>query len=203
MRCTALFAILAATATHFVQADAPSGHEVEIESIAFAGSGCPAGSVSGQLSSDLTTLTLLFADYVAQAGSGVPPIDYRKNCQLNVKVRYPQGWQWSIFKADYRGYAYLPQGGDGTCKSTYYFSGSSQQMSSAVTLVGPYDNNYLKTDEFNDISLVWSPCGIESMLNINAEVLITPLNLTAAALMTVDSTDLSFHQVQYLQWSKC
>jgi hypothetical protein len=107
----------------------PSGHEVEIVGLAFAGSGCPAGTVSGQLSTDLTTLTLLYAEFVAQAGSGISPSNYRRNCQLNVKLRYPQGWQFSVFKADYRGYAQIPAGDTGTCKATYYFSGDSRQVS--------------------------------------------------------------------------
>lgn len=107
---------------------APSGHDVEIESIAFAGSGCPAGSVSGQLSSDLTTITLLYASFIAQSGSGVPASSYRTNCQLNVKLKYPSGWQFSVFKADYRGYAQIPSGSTGTCKATYYFSGDSSQV---------------------------------------------------------------------------
>ena len=105
----------------------PSGHEVQITGLAFAGSGCPAGSVSGQLSTDLTTLTLLYASFVAQAGNGIEPSNYRRNCQLNVKLKYPQGWQFSVFKADYRGYAQIPAGDTGTCKATYYFSGESRQ----------------------------------------------------------------------------
>jgi len=108
-------------------AGGPSGHEVQITGIAFAGSGCPAGSVSGQLSTDLTTLTLLYANFVAESGKNVPASNNRKNCQLNVKLRYPQGWQFSVFKADYRGYAQIPQGDTGTCKATYYFSGDSKQ----------------------------------------------------------------------------
>jgi len=106
----------------------PSGHEVQITGIAFAGSGCPAGSVSGQLSSDLTTLTLLYASFVAKSGKGIPSSSYRKNCQLNVKLKYPSGWQFSVFKADYRGYAQIPSGDTGTCKATYYFSGDSRQV---------------------------------------------------------------------------
>jgi hypothetical protein len=107
----------------------PSGHEVQITGIAFAGSGCPAGSVSGQLSSDLTTITLLYANFVAESGKGIPASNYRKNCQLNVKLKYPSGWQFSVFKADYRGYAQIPSGDTGTCKATYYFSGDSKQAS--------------------------------------------------------------------------
>ena len=106
----------------------PSGHDVSITGVAFAGSGCPAGSVAGQLSGDSTTLTVLYDSFVSQAGPGVKVSEYRKNCQLNVKLKYPQGWQFSVFKADYRGYAQIPQGDTGTCKATYYFSGDSKQV---------------------------------------------------------------------------
>jgi hypothetical protein len=113
--------------------DEPSGHDVSITGVAFAGSGCPAGSVAGQLATDLTTLTLLYDSFVSQAGPGIQASEYRKNCQLNVKLEYPQGWQFSVFKADYRGYAQVPEGDTGTVKSTYYFSGDSKQVSYSST----------------------------------------------------------------------
>lgn len=181
----------------------PSGNEVQITGIAFAGSGCPAGSVSGQLSTDLTTITLLYASFVAQAGKGLSASNYRKNCQLNVKLRYPSGWQFSVFKADYRGYAQIPKGDTGTCKATYYFSGDSKQITSTLTIKGPYDDNYLKTDQFGVESTVWSPCGVEGLLNINSEIRLSPADSSKNALLTVDSTDLKFTQIHYLQWQKC
>ncbi|KAK3897752.1 hypothetical protein C8A05DRAFT_19540 [Staphylotrichum tortipilum] len=189
----------------------PSGHEVQITGLAFAGSGCPAGSVSGQLSSDLTTLTLLYANFVAQAGNNISPSNYRKNCQLNVKLKYPSGWQFSVFKADYRGYAQIPSGDTGTCKATYYFSGDSRQVwlfalahiSSTMIIKGPFDDNYLKTDQFGVESTVWSPCGVEGLLNINSEVRLSPQDAVKPALLTVDSTDLRFKQIHYLQWQTC
>ncbi|KAK0708653.1 hypothetical protein B0H67DRAFT_557082 [Lasiosphaeris hirsuta] len=184
-------------------AGGPSGHDVEITGIAFAGSGCPAGSVSGQLSTDLTTLTLLYTSFVAQAGKNIAASNYRKNCQLNVKLRYPSGWQFSVFKADYRGYAQIPSGDTGVCKATYYFSGESRQISSTLTIKGPYDDNYIKTDQFGVESTVWSPCGIEGLLNINSEVRLSPQDSNKAALLTVDSTDLKFKQIHYLQWQTC
>ncbi|KAK4040135.1 hypothetical protein C8A01DRAFT_46456 [Parachaetomium inaequale] len=201
----ALFSGLAAASPIIVDnlADQPSGHDVQIIGLAFAGSGCPAGSVSGQLSSDLTTITLLYADFVAQAGNNISPSNYRKNCQLNVKLKYPSGWQFSVFKADYRGYAQIPTGDTGTCKATYYFSGDSRQISSTMTITGPYDDNYIKTDQFGVESTVWSPCGLEGLLNINSEVRLSPMDAVKPALMTVDSTDLRFQQVHYLQWQKC
>ncbi|KAH8658029.1 hypothetical protein BX600DRAFT_514552 [Xylariales sp. PMI_506] len=181
--------------------DPPSG--VTIKGISYAGSGCNAGSVSGALSSDSTTITLLYDSFIAQTGSGIEPADGRKNCQLNVQLALPQGWQFSVFKADYRGYAYLQSGYQGVSKATYYFSGETDQVESTMTITGAFDDNYLKEDEFGLESTVWSPCGEEGLLNINSEVRITPLGGTTSGLMTVDSTDLKFTQVHYLQWQEC
>ncbi|KAM0818212.1 hypothetical protein AB5N19_04021 [Seiridium cardinale] len=179
----------------------PSG--VTIEGISYAGSGCNAGSVAGAISNDLSTVTLLYDSFIAQAGSGIQPAEARKNCQLNLQLALPQGWQFSVFKADYRGYAYLQKGDKGVIKSTYYFSGDSTQVSAQQTLKGDYDDNYLKTDEFGLESTVWSPCGEEGLLNVNSEVRVTPLNTNNTALLTVDSTDLKFTQIHYLQWQEC
>lgn len=127
----------------------PSG--VTIEGISYAGSGCNAGSVAGAISSDLSTVTLLYDSFIAQAGAGIQPAEARKNCQLNLQLKLPQGWQFSVFKADYRGYAFLQQGDKGVIKSTYYFSGDSSQVRCSsegtndffnkMTNIGPIDRS--------------------------------------------------------------
>ncbi len=124
----ALLAGAAAAAPTLTERDAPNGHDVQIEGFTFGGSGCPAGSVGSQLSTDLTTLTLIYDQFIAQAGPNVQPKDYRKNCQVNVKIHFPQGWQFSVVQADYRGHATLPKGDTGSVNANYYFSGSTQQV---------------------------------------------------------------------------
>jgi hypothetical protein len=54
-----------------------------------------------------------------------------------------------------------------------------------LTIKGAFNNNYLKTDEFDLETTVWSPCGEEGLLNINSEVRLTPLDSDTAALLTV------------------
>jgi hypothetical protein len=51
------------------------------------------------------------------------------------------------------------------------------------------DDNYLKHDEIDAVSMVWSPCGEQGMLNIKSEVRIAPLATTGLNLLTVDSFD--------------
>ena len=85
--------------------------------------------MSSQFSGDRTTVTLIFDSYIASIGPGIAVTEQRKNCQLNVDITYPGGFQYSVLSADYRGYASLQKGVSGTLKSTYYFSGSQDQVS--------------------------------------------------------------------------
>lgn len=60
---------------------------------------------------------------VASIGTGVPITENRKNCQLNINLQYPPGFQYSIFSTEFRGYAGLSANVTGTQSATYYFSG--------------------------------------------------------------------------------
>lgn len=121
-------AALAASNPLPVPQDGPSGHEIEIAGVTYGGTGCPDGTVQGLLTDDKTTLTLSFDAYTVQSGPAIPATDRRKFCQLQLKLRYPSGFQYSIFGADYRGYASLEKGVTGTTQSTYYFSGQQNQV---------------------------------------------------------------------------
>jgi hypothetical protein len=98
------------------------------DQVAYGGTGCPQGSVASAISGDKTTMTLIFDEYVASIGPDVAATENRKNCQLNIDIYYPGGFQFSVLSADYRGYASLEKGVTGTQKSTYYFSGQTEQV---------------------------------------------------------------------------
>ena len=66
------------------------------------------------------------------------------------------------------------------------------------------NGDYLKHDEADSTSIVWSPCGAAGMLNINSQVRLDNSKApTATGLLTTDSTDLKFTQVVYVQWQAC
>jgi hypothetical protein len=175
--------------------------------------------MSSQISSDRSVVTLIFDSYIASIGPGIAVTEQRKNCQLNVDLEYPGGFQYSVLSADYRGYSAIQKGVTGTLKSTYYFSGQTAQVSfksllSATTantlqtsteyvFQGPVNGDYLKHDEADSTSIVWSPCGAAGMLNINSQVRLASSVSSATGLLTTDSTDLKFTQVVYVQWQKC
>jgi len=102
--------------------------QVTIRGVSYGGTGCPQGSMSSQISSDRTIVTLIFDSYIASIGPGISVTEQRKNCQLNVDINYPGGFQYSVLSADYRGYSSIQKGVSGTLKSTYYFSGQTAQV---------------------------------------------------------------------------
>lgn len=59
----------------------------------------------------------------------------------------------------------------------------------AADYIGPMSKNYIKHDEVDSASTVWSPCGEQGMLNIKSEVRISPMDTTTMNLLTMDSFD--------------
>src|SRR5690606_5732798 len=88
----------------------PNPREVYVHSISYGGSGCPQGSVGSSFSNDRKSFTLIFDSFVAYSGAGVPITEARKNCQLNINLRLPNGFSYSVASFDYRGYVSLPRG---------------------------------------------------------------------------------------------
>lgn len=183
-------------------ADAPT--YVRVRSISYAGSGCPAGSVAKNVSQDRQAFTLLFDQYIAEVGPGVPFIQRRKNCQLTVDLDFPSGWTYTVVTVDTRGYIAADPGTNVTQQSSYYFQGQARTARASSSAWGPLDENYQLRDVVGVSSLVWSPCGERRALNINTEVKASnSANPSGHALITTDSIDGSLKQIYALQWARC
>lgn len=181
----------------------PNPSQVYINSISYGGTGCPQGSVGDYISDDRQTFTLIFDSYVASIGPGVPATENRKNCQLNLDLQYPSGFQYSVFTTQFRGYAALDKGVSGLQKATYYFSGQADQVSSQTTFTGPVSSDYAVSDSVPFTSTIWSPCGQALPLNINSQVRLTSSVSGATGLLTDDSIDGHIQFIVGIQWQKC
>ena len=127
----------------------PNPSQVSINGIVYGGTGCPQGSLGSFISADRQTyvlspystradggtlltlnlrFTLIFDDYVASIGPGVGITENRKNCQLNINLEYPSGFQYSVFSQVYRGYVELDAGVSALQEATYYFSGGTASL---------------------------------------------------------------------------
>jgi hypothetical protein len=145
---------LVVSATLFVAlqsfADEPNAQEIFIRSIKYAGSGCPANSVSSSISGDGQAFTLIFSQYVAEASPVAAPPASRKICHVDLDLAVPSGWSFSISHVDYRGYAHLDEKVFGLHRSAYSFPGFSRRVATGLQFFrGPYDGDFTSRAEPN------------------------------------------------------
>ncbi|WP_017558187.1 DUF4360 domain-containing protein [Nocardiopsis baichengensis] len=183
--------------------DPPPPGKVEIDLVNANGSGCAPGTAATSVAPDKTAFTVTYSEYLAQAGGGASPIDRRKNCQLAVLVSVPQGYTYAIARAEYRGYADLADGAEGTQKASYYFQGMPETEAVTHELPGPYQDNW----QFNDRAnvAIYAPCNAERNFNINTELRVDAGDSDPDELsfMAMDSTDASITTTYVFSWKKC
>jgi len=185
---------------------APPTENMTIQIVTVNGSGCSEGTTALAVSDDNTAFTLTYSDFLAQVGVGARPTDFRKNCQLNLKVQVPQGFSYAIARVDYRGFAYLADGAIGTEKASYYFTGMPQTGDQIHSFPGPLTDNWQVSDTTPLAALVWSPCGELRNLNINTELRVyagTSDLTTTTSFMNMDSTDVEISTMYHFAWKQC
>lgn len=203
-------AVLAASAmvpAAFVPSDdvPPPTGRITIDVATVNGSGCPAGTAAVAVSPDNTSFTVSYSEYLAKVGPGVDPTEFRKNCQLNLKVNIPQGFTYGIASADYRGFAHLAQGATGLEKASYYFQGMSETHSSEQPFAGPFSDNWQVTDQTEVGAVVFKPCGEQRNFNINTELRVDAgtSDPSATSFMSMDSTDGNIETTYHFEWKEC
>lgn len=185
-------------------ADAPP--YVRVRSISYAGTGCPAGSVSQNVSSDNQAFTLLFDQFVAEIGPGIPLSKNRKNCQIAVDLDFPSGWSYSVATLDYRGFVSLEAGARAEQSAAYYFQGQAATARLSTPMYGPVNRDFQIRDTLGVAAAVYSPCGLQRALNINTQLRLVA-NPGASGYIANDSIDGQFQThtlYRYgLTWQRC
>lgn len=173
----------------------------KIANIISGGSGCPQGTIDINFTDNKILPIYFNKEFTAAIGPGVAADQQRKNCQINMKLQYSPGYQYAVYSADYVGYGDLDAGVKGTVKANYYFSGQTDQVSSALQLQGPFTGRYTKHD---DVALsIWSPCGSDSLFNVNSEVFLTTQNSGASGTLVATKESARFQQNLFLKWRQC
>ena len=168
-----------------------------------AGPGCPVGSVSATLSPDADELSVLFDQYIVEAGGVSGKRFDRKSCNISIPVQIPQGYSVSIFQVDYRGFAGIPFGGRGNLSAEYFFTGGRGVVRTNKPLPVGGTRDYLFTDRLEASAYVWTPCGASTNLRINTGLLVQTNRNFDDTLATVDSVDISNGMIYHIQWKRC
>ncbi|KAF2868811.1 hypothetical protein BDV95DRAFT_597125 [Massariosphaeria phaeospora] len=172
-----------------------------IKNVVSGGSGCPQGSVDIDYT-DSKVLPIYFnREFTAKVGPGVAPDQSRKNCQLSIALQFSPGYQYAVYSADYSGWGDLDSGVRGVVRANYYFSGEQDQAASTLALNGPFNGRYSKHD---DVAVsVWSPCGSEAALNVNAEVALTPMGGSQSGTLVATKESARFTHSVFIKWRQC
>jgi Domain of unknown function (DUF4360) len=185
----ALLALATVVATPMTPAFA--GQPVEIMGAGYGGTGCPANSASVTVSPDGQKLTMLFDKFIAQ---GNDPNNSRKSCNLVIPIKVPQGFQISLYDADYRGY--IAPETKGTLRAEYFFAGNRGPVFQR-TFRG--EDSYTVTDSLATVADVWSACGSSENMRVNAS-----MTARGKGMATVDSFDLSNRGLVYhIKYRSC
>ena len=177
---------LLATAAFVATSAAPAfaTPKVEIMGADYGGNGCPDGSASVTVSPDGQELTLLFDKFIAE-GNNVRKS--RKSCNLSIPIKVPQGFQISLYDADYRGY--VSEHTKGKLRAEYFFAGQRGPVFER-TFNGETDYNV--RDGLATVANVWSACGKSENMRVNAA-----MSAKGRGIATVDSFDLAHRGLKY------
>ena len=186
--------------------DTPPPDHITIDVVTVNGSGCPAGTAAVAVSPDNKAFTVTYSDYLAQVGVGARPTDFRKNCQLNLRVNVPQGFTYGVAQTDHRGFGHLERGASGVQRANYYFQGMSQTERKTHTWKGPLSDDWQATDEVEVAAIVYHPCGERRNFNINTELRVSAGSSdpkTTTSFMSMDSTDGAINTTYHFSWKRC
>ncbi|MEQ1664925.1 MAG: DUF4360 domain-containing protein [Bdellovibrionales bacterium] len=168
----------------------------------YGGSGCPAGSASVSISPEQSSLSILFDQYIVEAGSNGKSFD-RKNCNLAIPITIPQGYSYSVIAIDYRGFTSIPSGGRAQLAVNYFLAGGGAGVRTSKTFYGPVQSDYVKSDRLGVEAVVWSACGADTILRTNTSMLVQTNRKMDDAMATVDSADVQAGIIYQLQWRRC
>lgn len=185
--------------------DTPPPDHITIDVVTINGSGCRAGTAAVAVSPDNKAFTVTYSEFMAQVGPQALPTDFRKNCQLNLRVNVPSGFTYGISSTDYRGFAHLERGATALERANYYFQGMSQTEYKQHNYRGPFSDDWQATDTTDVAAIVYHPCGEKRNFNINTElrVMAGTSDKKLTSFISMDSTDGSIETTYHFAWKVC
>ena len=185
-----------------VASNVQAAQDISLGEPGYGGSGCPAGTASTTLSPDSKSLSILFDDYIVEAGDYAGRRTARKSCNIAVPVHVPQGFSVALINVDYRGFNSLPYGTSSKFSAEYFFAGQAGPKFTK-TFRGDMDQDFTLGNTLAATSMVWSRCGADVNLRVNTSMMVRSNRRMADAMAMVDSTDVSAGLVYHLQWKRC
>ena len=176
---------------------------VTIQEVGYAGNGCPAGSAEVILANDKKSASVIFDDYIVEAGGQGQRTFNRKKCDLAFGLKVPNGWSVAMINADYRGFIDLPRRAKATFTRDYFFAGSRGPRLKK-TWKGAQSDDFFVNDQMGVMSQVYSACGADVILRSKTAATVRT-SRGHEAMAAIDSADLTSKTIfRYnFSWKQC
>lgn len=181
---------------------AASAQQLQIGEVGYGGNGCPVGSASATVSPDGTAVSVLFDQFITEAGGTTGRSVDRKSCNLSIPIRVPNGYSVAVFQVDYRGFNSVPSGGFNRFEAEYFWAGARGPRISRQ-FNGPLTDSFTLTDNLIASTVVWSPCGQSVTMRVNASMMSKTNATNRQTLGMVDSADLSSAVIYHYRFQRC
>lgn len=177
----------------------------------YSGSGCPDGTVSMTLTDDKSSLSLIFDEFVVQAGETSQKQKETKSCNLIVPIKVPRGFQFAVLNSDQRGFYSVPKKAKAIFESSFQLTNTKNnwpvtpKVSKSVTINGEKEQDYTMTSKISATTL-WSPCGMDVNLHMGKKVSVTTNQKSEDIMATIDSIDNTIGKRRAgfeLIWKRC
>jgi len=176
----------------------PPAPPVQIESIVYGGTACPAGTAYVDISPDGSGFSLGFAEFGVEVGPGLPITASYGSCQASVRVAAAPGYTYAIAGVEYTGYAEIAEGTRGSLRTLVYVQGAGPSSSASTALVGPFNGAFQIENDFYDEQLVWAPCNVARNVNVRSAVSLRRSDADSESHVVIDRAT-SFRLV----WQEC
>ncbi len=111
----------------------------------FSGTGCSVDSVAFLATKE--AFTLIFSNYLAERGPGIPRVENFSNCRIKTRVTVPAGYNAEVVSVDYRGFTRV-ENRTISLLVTAFKLGTIQVGSSPVKyFIGPKEVDFFKRDK--------------------------------------------------------
>ncbi len=113
---------------------------------------------------------------------------------MSIPIKVPQGFQISLYDADYRGY--VAPSTSGNLRAEYFFAGNRGPVFNR-RFNGEIDYNV--RDSLETVANIWSACGASENMRVNASMV-----ARGKGVATVDSFDLAHRGLVYhIKYRSC
>ena len=186
-----------------------SAQQLQLQSVEYAGTGCPQGSVTAQLAPDGSALTVLYDRFDLRVGADTT--QGMQDCKIVLRLKKPLLAGFRIESADFRGFIYLDPGVVAD-QQVRVGSGSIKELRQITTEFGyqrwqgPVNQNFnlttvrpLKTPPILDCI----PPRENTQIVIESKIRVGQAGGSRIGQLTVDSVDGRIVQRYNLKWVNC